>query len=349
MKTFIKITALICIITLLSGCGSLIGDSDKGLEKKEKENAVVTVNGEHLSRERFNYYFYNQQDEMLQSAGVVNSGDIKNFWKQKTDGKTNLEIAKEAALAVMIDDALKYQKALEAGIKLTVEEETRISSSVGQMKQNEETVAQLEQVGIDADTYEQLIVESMYIQKLVLKYVDDGKIKIDEEQVAKDLEADYIKAQHILFMTQNELTGAPLSEEKIAEKRALAEDVLSRINAGEDFDELMKEYCEDPGVEGAPDGYVFAQGQMVEEFETAAFALQVNQVSDIVESSFGYHIIKRVPFDLDGEQEKECMREYQLNYGTPKMDELTKKWKAEAKIEINDKVYDAIEPTIVSN
>jgi len=345
LKTFIKITALFCIIALLSGCGGLIGDSDKALEEK----AVVTVNGEHLSLERFNYYFYNQQDEMLQSAGVENSTDIKNFWKQKTDGVSNLEIAKESALAAMIDDILKYQKAIEEGIKLTADEENRISSTVGQMKQNEETMKQLEQVGIDADTYEQLVIESMYIQKLVLKYVDDGKIKIDEELIRKELEDNYVKAQHILFMTQSDVTGAPLSEEKIAEKRALAEDVLKRINAGEDFDKLMNEYCEDPGVKGAPDGYVFTEGQMVAEFEEAAYALGVNQVSGIVETSYGYHIIKRVPFDLKGEQEKECMAEYQLEYGMPKISELTKKWKAEAKIEINDKVYDKIEPTIVSN
>ena len=138
MKTFIKITALFCIITLLAGCG-LVGESDKATEKKEVENAVVTVNGDHLSRSRFNYYFYNEQDEMLKSSGIENSSDIpEGFWQQKTDGKTNLDIVKEKALAAMIDDYLKYQKAVEEDISLTSDELASITSYVGNLKQNEQ-------------------------------------------------------------------------------------------------------------------------------------------------------------------------------------------------------------------
>ena len=78
---------------------------------------------------------------------------------------------------------------------------------------------------------------------------------------------------------------------------AKVNEVLEKVNAGEDFDALIAEYNEDPGMEQATDGYYFTTNEMVKPFEEAAFALEDNAVSGIVETDYGYHIIKRLPVD----------------------------------------------------
>ena len=77
---------------------------------------------------------------------------------------------------------------------------------------------------------------------------------------------------------------------------------LSVIKNGEDFMTVVAEYNEDPGMDVyGEDGYYFNSGVMVEEYEEASFALEEGGVSEIVETTYGYHIIKRLPLDLEAD------------------------------------------------
>jgi len=96
-------------------------------------------------------------------------------------------------------------------------------------------------------------------------------------------------AQFEQFMPEEEVA----SDDRTAEALAL----LARLEAGEDFDQLMWTYNEDPGMHTNPDGYTFTSGQMVPPFENATRMLEVGEVSGLVESDFGIHIIQRVEPD----------------------------------------------------
>ncbi len=101
-----------------------------------------------------------------------------------------------------------------------------------------------------------------------------------------------VRASHLLLSTRNPVTDQDYDEAKKKEKYQLMEKLLERARKGEDFAALVKEYSEDPGSRDKGGEYTFRRGQMVPEFERAAFALKTNEISDIVTTRFGYHIIK---------------------------------------------------------
>ncbi len=122
------------------------------------------------------------------------------------------------------------------------------------------------------------------------------QVKISEDQL-KDYYEDnldtfkekkQVKARHILFMLAENASAE--DEEKIRQK---ATSVLKQVRAGADFAELAKKNTEDPsGKENGGDLGYFSQGQMVKPFEDAAFKLKKDEISDLVRTAFGYHIIK---------------------------------------------------------
>ena len=135
----------------------------------------------------------------------------------------------------------------------------------------------------------------------------EGGEKVDAADVVKYLEDEgYLSAGHILFMTIDPNTGDKLDAETVAAKKQQAEEIVAELRAIEDREELVKrflelkeQYCEDGGKTAYPDGYTFTPGTMVAAFEEAVRSLEDYGVSDPVESTYGYHVILRLPLDAD--------------------------------------------------
>lgn len=104
---------------------------------------------------------------------------------------------------------------------------------------------------------------------------------------------DQVKVSHILIKTPLPGPAGKVDEKGVAEARQRAEDLLKQIKNGANFEELAKKYSEDPGSakNGGSLGWV-GRGQTVPEFEKVAFSLPKGQISGIVKSSYGFHIIR---------------------------------------------------------
>src|SRR5581483_193150 len=140
-----------------------------------------------------------------------------------------------------------------------------------------QTRAQWEQQNID-----QAMIQSILEHEWKINVTGaDGK-KYYTENMSKVETPEMVRPAHILIATRDLMSGTEMTETQKAEKKKLAEDLLKRARAGEDFAKLARQYTDDTGSKEKGGEYTFGRGQMQPPFENAAFALKPNEVSDLV-------------------------------------------------------------------
>lgn len=304
----------------------------------QNTNPAVRVNDTDMTADEFGYYVYISQSQMIQEAGVSTSDAdaVEQYWEEETDGKKNIDAALDKAVEDASNLLVRYNKAIEMGIEFTDEDKADLDAQIASMK--EQTGGemgyknQLAMLGTTAEAFESLYKKNMIVSKLAEKLEADGTLAVDDNAVKDYITNNYVKAQHILFLTQDQTTGESFDAATLEEKRAKAEATLEKIDAGEDFATLMNELSEDTGLANYPDGYEFTKGEMVPQFEEAAFGLEVNAVSGIVETSYGYHIIKRLPFEVTEEKIAQYSENAKAAVQSEKMETLTKEWKEASEV-----------------
>jgi parvulin-like peptidyl-prolyl isomerase len=183
---------------------------------------------------------------------------------------------------------------------------------------------------------------------LTAKDLADGKSRIEDMKKA-NLERlqrpERVKVAHILLLTRDRETDQPLPENVVKEKRKQIEVLRDRAQKGEDFSELIKKYSEDRGVKETGGIYTLSQAEpFAPEFKAAAFSLTTNQISDVVQTVVGCHVIKqleRLParkstYDEVTKDLKEFLTQQEYQRLMP---EYFDKLKKEAQVEILDAKY----------
>jgi peptidyl-prolyl cis-trans isomerase C len=154
---------------------------------------------------------------------------------------------------------------------------------------------QLKQVGITGDQIKSDLEQQLKVDLLVRTHISGLELKVTEQEVSGFFNdnpdnfkmPERVKASHVLFKVDPDA-----SNDLKAQKRLELSSLLGKIEKGAEFANIAKQHSECPSKEQGGDLGFFDRGKMVKPFEDIAFKLNVGEVSEIVETKFGYHIIK---------------------------------------------------------
>lgn len=206
-----------------------------------------------------------------------------------------LDALRSKLLSNMIEQEVLYQESQKQGITVKPDElESEINKIKRKFPSDSEFHAKMKALGYTENSLKGQIRENLAIRGLIDRDIM-SKISITpkaekayyESHKDKFTKPEQVRARHILIKL-----SADAGDAKKAEAKKKIEDILKKLKKGADFAALAKTYSEGPSAKNGGDLGFFSRGQMVEPFEKAAFALKPGEISGIVKTRFGYHIIK---------------------------------------------------------
>ncbi len=268
-----------------------------------RDTAVMTVDGVPVTAENY-LYCLGYATEMVCSSLYEDMSQVD--WTAEVEGVPLTNYITDSAVETATFYAVIRAKAAENGVAITEEEQASLDNYIINVITGiggkEMYAQQLGILGISDQGFRALNEVSILYDDLEKKLF--GSAEPTDEELADFAEkaVDALMAKHILIKTVDD-NRQPLPAEEREKATELAKDLLAQLRASDDpltlFDELMNEYSEDgrtaDGKLAAPDGYLFTANQMVAEFEQATRDLEYYEISDLVESPYGYHIILRLP------------------------------------------------------
>ncbi len=266
------------------------------LTEKEAANCVALIGKLAVTKQEYTLFTRANMNSMLQNSPGVSPDKVD--WSAQYNGVSLRESIKQQTFDILQELKIHAAKAKEAGLSLDANTLKEIESmdqawisTYGDRKEAEKQIMSI--YGITLAEYKEI---SKTIA-LARKYVESehSKIKVSDAEIEKYYNTnknsyDTVTVTHILISTIDS-NGSALSEDKKLEARKQAEELLARVNSGEDIKELAKKYSQDPGVVENSGQYTFGKGEMVPSFEEWAFSHKAGETG-LVESPYGYHVMK---------------------------------------------------------
>lgn len=355
-----KISAIILTVVMLftvSACN--IKDVTK----------MAYIGDEAFTKGEFNFLLMQAQSQ-AQNTASQNGDSIS------TDEDWNTVMIGDMTASEYVIDTVKKSmkqilvlkaKAIEEGETLTSEDletvKTQRDSFIEQLGGRYNYEQAIAEYGFTLEDVEAFYKDQILSQKISEKYFgsgeEGGSVDVSDEEIQAKIDSDYVMAKHILIMSDESETAEGTeaeaaeaaeqdAESSDADAKKTAEDIIEQLDGGADFDTLMKSYSEDVDADGNLNGdngaYMFTTGEMVKEFETAAFDLAIGEYTkEPVETTYGYHVIMRMPLPTQGEVFENAWQSAKNLLIQNRYEDMIDKWAEELGFAFNDKAISRVQ------
>lgn len=336
MQRMIKMIAALLAICLLAGTVLCSCNQNKDENNIPETDTVLTANGHDVSYGLYRYFFLNYKSDYTEEELKASPDTIYAEIQQAAFDSI-------AGVYAVVDLCSEYGITTEdASIKESVEQTIASIKEQYIDEENDKTGDK----GFKAD------LKANFMTEEVLRFVtavdacesalftrllaETDKIPSGEEALRNAVYGDeFVRVLQIYISADN---GSSYDENK-----ALAQKVYNLAKNGGDFDALVADYSNDYTM--TKNGYYICHGYMSEEFESTAYALAIGEMSEILELSDGFHIIKR--YEKDNEYLASHYDDLTEQYQTCKFYEIVDQKQATVKIEKTEK-FSEIDPTLIS-
>lgn len=283
----------------LVSVASMLAAAEKGVSKDD----VALVNGSAITRAELDRLMASAQGRLSRAGKGLSGSQLTEMKKQ--------------ALESLIDRELLYQESQRQGIKV---DEAVINEEIDALKKRFPSEAEMKK-SLARMKLSETAMRSQFTQERAIQQLIDKEFGQKVTVADKDIKAYYdkspdffkqpeqVQARHILIKVD-----AQADQTARAEARKKLENVQQKLHKGGDFAALAKEFSQCPSSADGGNLGSFKRGQMVKPFEEAAFALKPGEVSDIVETKFGYHLIevtdKQPETTISYEDVKDRLKQY---------------------------------------
>ncbi|NLY18334.1 MAG: peptidylprolyl isomerase [Clostridiaceae bacterium] len=286
MPTDIKIFTVVCIIIAIIIIAAIV--------YIVKPTDVAIVGDNKITSEKFSYYFSRNVQNIMMQFGYT---DANTFLNMTYGTSTMGDVIKQQTLTQAVQIEVLLQEAKKEGFQPDKE---KLDELWGDMEKNITESASVygrsvndfckEAFGTSFNKVKQfnydLYKAQMYMEeKIKAITVDDTELASYYEENKEAF--DYSVVSHILIKCEEDAENS-----EVEAKEKIADDILDRVNAGEDFAALAREFSEDPGSKDSGGTYrVWKNGQFVPEFENWAFSHEVGETG-IIRTAHGFHVMK---------------------------------------------------------